>query len=56
MKNVDGQWLKPPPDYDPIKTEICDNNLNLFISMNQEEFAVGHVMNKEQLWQMFSGT
>lgn len=44
MRRPDGSWIKSPPQYPCIRTSTCDNNLHLFIRMeNTAEFSIGTI-------------
>lgn len=53
MKDNDGNYLKPPPAYECIRTENETNNLNKFISMETQHFQVGEIMSWNQMKQLF---
>ena len=53
MKDDNGQWLKPPPDYPCIQTQNCTNNIDNFISMNPNT-GVGEIIPLKRLNDMFS--
>lgn len=40
MLTPDGHWKAPPPSYPPIKTEECSDNLQEFISMEENGHGV----------------
>lgn len=50
----DGQWLKPPPDYAPIKTDRSSHNLDLFISMKPHDQVPGDIRNFDQFVTSFT--
>ncbi|XP_043288799.1 protein N-terminal glutamine amidohydrolase-like [Venturia canescens] len=52
MKREDGTWIKTPPDYPPICTSTCKDNLDMFINMD-EETGSGTVMSLKQLVNRF---
>jgi hypothetical protein len=54
MLRPDGSWIKPPPEYPCIQTNDCDNNLEDFISMNNNQSEMGFVMNLKELNVRFS--
>ena len=54
MKDSNGQFLQPPPDYPCIQTSTESNNLNGFISMEMQTFSIGQVMDLYQLRNKFS--
>lgn len=47
MRKPDGSYMSEPPDYMPIKTEGCTNNIHEFISMKLDS-GQGEVMNLEK--------
>lgn len=53
MKDKNGMFLQPPPDYPCIQVDGETNNLNKFISMDNK-FETGNVLTLDQLKQMFS--
>jgi len=53
MKDENGQWLQPPPDYPCIQTPKSTNNINDFISMKPNS-CPGEVVSLEKLNQIFS--
>ncbi|XP_057329340.1 protein N-terminal glutamine amidohydrolase isoform X1 [Microplitis mediator] len=52
MKREDGTWIKTPPNYPPISTSTCQDNLDKFINMDPET-GLGTVMNLKQLVNQF---
>ncbi|EEB10786.1 conserved hypothetical protein [Pediculus humanus corporis] len=52
MKRSDGSWIKPPPDYNCIKTPSSSHNLDDFISMKVSE-GYGEVLNLTELVKKF---
>lgn len=44
MKRPDGTWIKPPPDYNCIKSATSSNNLEDFINMDSTK-GYGEVVN-----------
>ncbi|KOC66476.1 Protein N-terminal glutamine amidohydrolase [Habropoda laboriosa] len=52
MKREDGTWIKTPPDYPPISTATCKDNLDSFINMDPET-GFGVVLTLEQLFNRF---
>ncbi|OTF80983.1 hypothetical protein BLA29_001435, partial [Euroglyphus maynei] len=54
MKDSNGKFIKPPPEYPCIQTLTETNNLNGFITMDMETFSIGQVMNLDQLRKKFS--
>lgn len=54
MKNEKGEWMKPPPPYEPIKTSTSTNNLSAFISMEKNE-GPGRVMDLKHFVMYFTG-
>ncbi|KAK6618522.1 hypothetical protein RUM43_013715 [Polyplax serrata] len=52
MKRSDGTWIKPPPDYNCIKTATCSHNLEDFISMDPSR-GFGEVLNLTQFVKKF---
>ncbi|CAG0916503.1 unnamed protein product [Notodromas monacha] len=55
MLKEDGSWLKPPPNYPPIVSQVSQNNLENFISMNPN-VDLGHVYTLKQLVAQFHVT
>ena len=55
MRNEDQSWIKPPPEYPSIKSQICSNNLNLYINMNCD-ISKSEILNYPQFSQKFSRT
>ena len=53
MKDENGQWLKPPPNYPCIQTSDCTNNITDFISMEMGT-GVGQVVCMSKFNEMFS--
>ncbi|XP_052801092.1 protein N-terminal glutamine amidohydrolase-like [Mya arenaria] len=53
MLDDEGRYLKPPPDYPPIRTEASENNIQEFISMDPA-VGVGNVMDFEHFYQLFT--
>lgn len=55
MRNPDGTWIKPPPDYDCIQTDGCQNNLDLFIQMtNSNDFHAGQVLSTREIFSRYT--
>lgn len=55
MRNDQGQFIKPPPDYPCIQTLSCKNNLNEFISMDKTKCNSTHqILNLDQLKNFFT--
>ncbi|KAH7642271.1 hypothetical protein HUG17_5316 [Dermatophagoides farinae] len=54
MKDSNGKFIQPPPEYPCIQTSTESNNLNDFISMNMQTFCIGQVMDLDQLRKKFS--
>ncbi|XP_025268210.1 protein N-terminal glutamine amidohydrolase isoform X2 [Camponotus floridanus] len=52
MKRKDGTWIKTPPDYPPISTPTCKDNLDSFINM-EPGTGLGVVMSLKQLVNRF---
>ncbi|XP_023288744.1 protein N-terminal glutamine amidohydrolase isoform X2 [Orussus abietinus] len=52
MKREDGTWIKTPPDYPPISTPTCKDNLDTFINMDSGT-GLGIVMSLKQLVNRF---
>ncbi|XP_043493819.1 protein N-terminal glutamine amidohydrolase-like [Polistes fuscatus] len=52
MKREDGTWIKTPPDYPPISTPTCKDNLDSFINMDPGT-GLGNVMSLKQLVNRF---
>lgn len=52
MKNENGEWLKPPPNYPRIKTLTSINNLPEFINM-EPSIGYGVVLTLEQFKMKF---
>ncbi|XP_047344462.1 protein N-terminal glutamine amidohydrolase-like [Vespa velutina] len=52
MKREDGTWIKTPPDYPPISTPTCKDNLDSFINMDPGT-GLGTVMSLKQLVNRF---
>uniref|UniRef100_A0ABD2WRS9 Protein N-terminal glutamine amidohydrolase n=1 Tax=Trichogramma kaykai TaxID=54128 RepID=A0ABD2WRS9_9HYME len=52
MKRKDGTWIKNPPDYSPICTPTCTDNLDSFIDMDPNQ-GLGTVMTLKQLFDRF---
>ncbi|XP_043663865.1 protein N-terminal glutamine amidohydrolase-like [Vespula pensylvanica] len=52
MKREDGTWIKTPPDYPPISTPTCKDNLDSFINMDPST-GLGTVMSLKQLVNRF---
>ena len=44
MTADDGSWMKPPPEYPPIKTLNALHNLEIFIDMKNVSYP-GKVLN-----------
>ena len=53
MKDDNGQWLQPPPDYPCIQTSKSTNNINDFISMKPNA-CPGEVVSLEKFNEIFS--
>ena len=54
MRNSDGSFMEPPPNYPCIQVPNKVNNLNSFISMNKDQFNVGDVLELKQFADKFS--
>ncbi|XP_076180864.1 protein N-terminal glutamine amidohydrolase isoform X2 [Ptiloglossa arizonensis] len=52
MKREDGTWIKTPPDYPPISTPRCKDNLDTFIN-TEPETGLGVVLTLDQLFERF---
>ncbi|XP_015122541.1 protein N-terminal glutamine amidohydrolase [Diachasma alloeum] len=52
MKREDGTWIKTPPDYPPISTPTCKDNLDMFINMEPGK-GLGSVLSLKQLVNRF---
>ncbi|XP_071867838.1 protein N-terminal glutamine amidohydrolase [Bombus fervidus] len=52
MKREDGTWIKTPPDYPPISTSTCKDNLDSFINMDPGT-GFGVVLTLDQLFDRF---
>ena len=53
MKDDNGQWLQPPPDYPCIQTSKSTNNINDFISMKPNA-CPGEVVSLKKFNDLFS--
>lgn len=58
MKNEDGSWMKPPPDYPAIKASVEVHNLGQYISMkgNENSIVFGTVFKLSHFLDRFSRT
>ncbi|XP_012261973.1 protein N-terminal glutamine amidohydrolase [Athalia rosae] len=52
MKREDGTWIKTPPEYPPISTPTCKDNLDTFINMEQGT-GLGTILSLKQLVNRF---
>ncbi|XP_027058290.1 protein N-terminal glutamine amidohydrolase [Pocillopora verrucosa] len=55
MKKPNGEWVKPPPPYSPIRSEESTMNLQEFIDMSQGE-GEGQVMDYKTFIKSFTST
>ncbi|XP_015523415.1 protein N-terminal glutamine amidohydrolase [Neodiprion pinetum] len=52
MKREDGTWIKTPPEYPPISTPTCKDNLDTFINM-EPGTGLGSILSLKQLVNRF---